>query len=915
MAERVEIRGGELDGSVLDNAATEATLLRLVESFEKKNGTGSGSRIQDAYNKSLVSSTKNSTSLGKSFEETAKHSDSLGDTFEKTRSAASKLAGGFMGIVSSGIGTIISGASFAVQSFTDFLTSSFTNYREISNVGATFGNDMIEVSRNALNAGMSMSDFTDMIKQNSDVLMSLGGSASSGAQRLAELRDGIINSDLANRFYGLGLTTKDIENFMGGYLTQQQRLGSLQRRSDRDLREGTRLYIEELDKVTKLTGIQRKSLDEQAKRIALDPIFNQLRRGLNPEQLAKSTANLAMVAEIGGTELETAMKELATGVIQSPLAQELAATGAITKEAALAIAKGTADAGPILQNAYRKLMASGRYADAALLLANENLAAGASMRDQLARLQDAGFRESQEQQAQRNKLTEAFGKIPAVFDNIRNKIFGAIISSNVFDKMLTVLENAAVKLEEYLTPLIGYFGKLFEDLSGIANDPNQGIMAALKEGIKRLMSDFRTYVVPEFSKIMKELFGTDDIMQSVKNLVFDGFKTLVEVAIEGIGSVISSMLGFGETAPTIGTTAGTAAREPGEIRRGTAAREPAEIVSQTNTRSITDTNSALSNLLPTLERISTILGYGAVGTIGLIAAFTAFGVAANYAAPGMLALGAAIGMSGVGLGAAFWGLSKLADSVGTFLDKIDSFVKNITTYDSTKIKDTGLALGPLADNLIKLAGGGVLALFGSDGLVNLGTALEKIQSLDSTKISSINRPLEELNRVLSLFTGSGFIEGLGTFFSNLFVGDGGLGGFASAAAEFNKVDANNIKNIASGMESLKDSVITDFSAQTDSLKGFSESVKELTEDLKNLNEELANITSGAGLFGTGQSNLEVVAETLNRGGGTTVTNALIDEQRKLNTLIEELKPIFEETRDNTKNVADSVNGRRAIIER
>ena len=43
------------------------------------------------------------------------------------------------------------------------------------------------------------------------------------------------------------------------------------------------------------------------------------------------------------------------------------------------------------------------------------------------------------------------------------------------------------------------------------------------------------------------------------------------------------------------------------------------------------------------------------------------------------------------------------------------------------------------------------------------------------------------------------------------------------------------------------------------------------------------------------------------------TNTMLDEQKKLNTLITELRPIFESTRDSTKDVADATSGRRNAL--
>ena len=503
MAERVEIRGGELDGSVLDNAATEATLLRLVNLMEKSTGTSSGggasgsNKLQDMYNRSLNASNKGLNNAAKS-------SSTLGNSFNAATKAISETTGVIGNLLGKTFGAAVSGAAFAVNGLKDFLLSSYTEFRSLSESGASFNNNMVQASQFAMSAGMSLKDFTGLVQKNNTVLTSLGGTATEGAKRLARLSDEIRTGSVGESLYGLGMTTNDINDYLGSYLDQQQRLGSLERKSNKELQEGTRLYAEELDKVSKLTGIERKRLDEQAKKQSLDPVINLLKRGLSPEELAKSTANLSMAAELGGQELQDAIKEIATGVVKSDLARNLQRTGALTRESAQGIVKGQLDAGKVLQNTGRILNERNELNSQEILMGNEALNKTAALRDKLIKLDSADLDRRDKEATQRDALTKAFGRFPAILDNIRNKVFGAFLNSKFFQRTVDFLNRMADSINGFINKI--NFNKLIDNFLGT---------------IDSAFDSISNVIGPVFTKI-KDFFSN-----ILSNIDFDNIRTIL----------------------------------------------------------------------------------------------------------------------------------------------------------------------------------------------------------------------------------------------------------------------------------------------------------------------------------------------------------------------------------------------------
>ena len=156
----------------------------------------------------------------------------------------------------------------------------------------------------------------------------------------------------------------------------------------------------------------------------------------------------------------------------------------------------------------------------------------------------------------------------------------------------------------------------------------------------------------------------------------------------------------------------------------------------------------------------------------------------------------------------------------------------------------------------------------------------------------------------------GVLQAFSGAIGNFLRGDSGLGRFADSFKRFNDIDAANIQNLASGIGSLQSAISQDFANQARNIDTFAGSIRVLRTELNELRTSLEALNRGTGFGGTGSSALQQVVGQIARvgtGGGTT--NTMVEEQKKLNTMIAELRPVFEATRDNTKNVADNVRER------
>lgn len=294
---------------VLNNAATEATLKQLLGAMQvvaakAKSEFKNHAEFEKAMGE-LAGTTQNQVKNGKKFndstiraykakeEETASVEDNIKayneaqakltnfsrntekaastivNLINKVSSAADAVRGmdgsigsavGALGQIPMGVGDVIKGIFGPVAGAVDQTHAAFL---EASSVGANFGGNMADLLKASGEAGLSLSEYTGIIKGNSEALMLLGGSTAEGAKRLAKLGKDIRNTPLAADLARLGFSTADINEGFADYSKMLARNGRLQGKTDAELIQGTHTYLKNLDAVSKLTGKSKESLQAE----------------------------------------------------------------------------------------------------------------------------------------------------------------------------------------------------------------------------------------------------------------------------------------------------------------------------------------------------------------------------------------------------------------------------------------------------------------------------------------------------------------------------------------------------------------------------------------------------------------------------------------------------------------------------
>ena len=278
----------------------------------------------------------------RSFEKFADTTKDASKEVEGFGSKLGSLAGGILNTLVAGVGAVVGAVpglakelAFGGQQLSDFtkhlpipglgmlsevLDGQINSFRQLTQTGASFGNNMFEITRIAGQAAIPQQDFIELVSQQSESLRIFGNTVGDGARRFAGLSKELRQSPLGTRLQEIGFTSAELnENFIN-YSELMQTSGRRQFMTDKQLMEGSLKYSSELDKLSKLTGKSRKQLDDDMKAKNLD-----IRRQMAINKYGAEFGQRLEQMSAASPKLEAALLDMADGVANDPLTKQLMA--------------------------------------------------------------------------------------------------------------------------------------------------------------------------------------------------------------------------------------------------------------------------------------------------------------------------------------------------------------------------------------------------------------------------------------------------------------------------------------------------------------------------------------------------------------------------------------------------------------
>ena len=726
MAEKVTGVIGQEDVT-LENAATEATLLKLLKAMGSKGDGGSKSGGEESK-KQLAALAKQSGKTTKELGELEEAADNVGNVYIR---GIGQIANAFKGLTGelltggdriSDFSSHVTGALESIpivggliggigQLLVSTIDNQIDTFRDLSKVGIDFGENLYEASYMATKTSLTMEQYSGVISSNAEMLAKLGSSAGGGAKAFTGLLQGV--SKNSKLFLQLGMTMEEVSEYTADYVTQQQRLGRGERLSSKQTLASAQAYIKEVDKLAKATGKQRDEISGAMNEVSNDKRLKGVLAGLDETARLAVTSTVTMLSA-RDAELGEAVKEMIAmgGVPYSEAAVALSLLNPGIAAATKALGDGVPGAADMLTTEIEKARQTVLKMSTA---EKDSLAVRAAMGDQVALTTlsvlglgnlVASVTAAEIEQAKKLKALEE-GRAQKVLDfeqtitDTRNTMKGALIDSGIFDTVTEVLNSVS-----------GKFGELMDEGGGISKIKSAAV--SFGETITDLMESFQK--------------GT--LMEDIGKYLGDGLSKLGELIAPHISTAMSGLMNiakdvvFGkkkmEMAGPAGQMAATGEREGG----------------------------ALSSFLGLLAGPALLGGLGALGAIlatgavflGFKALTTVFRMFAN----GPVAIGAAVFTAMlIGTGAAITLAGKGIDLAGDGVEKIAAGVELMANMKgAANFAEIATSLGLLGPALISLTKGGVLesitSFFGSSSpFTTLVEGINQFEKIDATAIENV----------------------------------------------------------------------------------------------------------------------------------------------------------------------------------
>ena len=880
MAEKVIVKGGgTLDGAQFDNAATEATLKRLVALLEKQK-TGSGASVSN-----MASQAKSQGISPKVITETETKLAGV-STASTALSKTGKVASSILSSFGSTISFLASGPlallGTAFSMFTDTISRSMDALRETGSVGAGFNGSLLELNKAAASAGMSLVEYSKFVKENAQTMANLGGTVTDGARRMGVLSKELRTSEVGQQMMALGVSADTMTGVMADYVKIETQQGRVRGKTNADLTKGSGDYLKQLGELARLTGQTVEQTSKNIVAMQKDEIYNAIMLDMSAEQQKKFAQQMELINS-ASPEFVKLLKDGITGLGDNDAWNQLASISPEVGKLAESMKNGSAtqeQINRVMTNLGPEIQAKLKDMPLASRKAFEPFLKLGPIATDLIQNTEKFSKDAQDRAKKEGDASGAFTKIIMNVESALSAFWGDIKTNFLESGVFEGLDN------------------VFKDIMKTLKPFGDEIKTFLTTGIKDFITTLKT-----------DLASGKGIMESLGHSFGNMFDKMTPVVTKLFGDMFTNLMSgfFGKK------------NESGEGGSSGGSQS-------TDTGPFEKIKNIISDLFPILKPIQTVLEgiswafenwgkilFGLVATGGVLALMSPVLAAAGVGLEAILApiqaVAIAIGAAGVGLGAMFWGFSKAIEAVSTGLKELPDSLRKLGELDGDKLKSAGSGIAAISDPLVKLGAGGLLAaLGGNSGLSGVADAMLKFTSIDINSIANLGAPLTSFHKALSLFTGGneGILASFGSAIGSWIKGDSGLSKFADSFKAFNDVKADNIMNLASGMTKLK-TIGDDFSNQANGINTFSDSIKNLNKAITELNKSLSSIASeGKGVFGGGTSNLEVVSKAL---GGAGVNTGGGPGSNELNILVTELVNINKEIRESSKDLVNVTKGR------
>ena len=525
-----------------DGVASEATLAALLAAVERGGGSNrsqTSARIQEQYDRAVRNGTQSQGLLSKAITTTADAVVNLGKELAMGGNRASDFSEALFGSTS------------IITKFINYLDSTVDIFRDLTSVGASFNNSITQMIAASAASSMSLSDFANMVRNNSESFASFGGTVTSGARVFGDFSKQFRNTT-GRTLFEMGFSIADINEGLVGFFEIERMRSGQALRLDRSRNQVANEYILQLDRLAKVTGRQRKEIEAALQKQMQDAgIRNQINRLSGQEQ-----ANLQETLAFLDTELpgySDALRDLMDGVAQGAgraLENQVPGMTDFMQEVYAGRVSLEEFINAMTSNVLPTLEAASASTDKSMLDAMRErggiVGEMASLYDNLYQLNRLSGRDYQlalqEQNERADLINRTLGPFEQSIIDLRKSIVDAFFemggaSGGVFDAFLELgdairelflpgvsgsLPSIGEKLKDFIGFLVGPEGILTKGIRTFTRFLRSDDFSNFIDNIKTKISEFTDYL----GNIFYDEEGKLDIFAGIKTMLVDIFEKI-----------------------------------------------------------------------------------------------------------------------------------------------------------------------------------------------------------------------------------------------------------------------------------------------------------------------------------------------------------------------------------------------------
>lgn len=224
------------------------------------------------------------------------------------------------------------------SSITSYGEGLLNSYRQLTQVGASFGGSLTDMRNMAAQSGLTMDQFSKVVKNNSDIFSSMGGGVDAGVKKFTEQSAKLLdtNGPFAAKLAGLGYTAEESANLLVTYYRTQGSMSAKQLANFNQVGQSTVELAEQMDLMSKITGRSRKEQEESMKKLQADQLWQSFKQQLDPAARAAAEATITAAEGVFGPDFADSLKVgMQTGFfnpVSEAARMQVAGTGGLSQE-------------------------------------------------------------------------------------------------------------------------------------------------------------------------------------------------------------------------------------------------------------------------------------------------------------------------------------------------------------------------------------------------------------------------------------------------------------------------------------------------------------------------------------------------------------------------------------------------------